>query len=259
MKYTFALVSALLLAGEATASTVRINRSFKQMIQARQGSVIDPSDIAPQCQTICAPMVSAFNNCTNDACLCTNSVIKATASCLDCNLAVDGPPTPSLVTQAQQALEGIEDACAAAGDSVTSLTVSGFTGGASTVVTSSGSGATVTATIPVVTSNTLSPSIFFSGTGASASSPSTSVIPISQMSIPAQPSHITISGSQSPSTSPVVGFSSTGSLSGVSMGSAPTPTSGAGGTTSGGVFKLEKTSSLALAGVVGGAMLLMAF
>ncbi|KAI0685507.1 hypothetical protein BC835DRAFT_1421151 [Cytidiella melzeri] len=199
-------------------------------------------------------MVSAANNCTDTACLCKTSVIKATATCLDCNIAVN--PAPYVINEAKHVLEQVEKACADAGDPVTSLTVSGFV--VLTVVASTGA---VTATIPVVTSNTPSPSIFFSSTGARASSsPRTAVTSISQMSIPVQQPQISISGSQSPSTFPVVGFSSTGSESGVSPGDAPTPTGGAGSAVaSGDVFKLASTSTLAWACVVGGATLWRAF
>ncbi|KAI0086069.1 hypothetical protein BDY19DRAFT_908589 [Irpex rosettiformis] len=213
MKYIFALVSAVLLVGEATASAV-VDRSFKQYLQARQNTVIttviDPNSIIPECRATCAAMVAAFNNCAINSCLCTTPIVQATDDCLSCSISVPGNPSQQAIDSAQQALNGFEDSCKDIGQPVTSLTVSVITS-----VTAAGSATNTAATVATISATAT-----------------------------------TTSGTQASHTA------NTASAAAVSDAGSPTPV---GDSASGGVFKVNGgVSSLVVAAVVGGVMLVMA-
>ena len=116
-------------------------------------------------------MLQAFNGCQDDECLCTNANMQAIAQCLSCVISLDdAEQMSSLVTQAQAALDHIEDDCNSEALPVSSYTISGAAGGQT-----SAAGPTDTSfSIPLATS-TGAPSVFFSspssGGGATVSAP----------------------------------------------------------------------------------------
>ncbi|KIP02826.1 hypothetical protein PHLGIDRAFT_130526 [Phlebiopsis gigantea 11061_1 CR5-6] len=165
------LLSLVFAAGEAAASAVTSrNYALHGLLQARQGSLIDPSDIPSQCQSICTTMVTVFNSCSEDSskCLeiCQNSVMSSVSQCLSCSVRAQGG-TEALVTQAQQALDELEDTCNQAGEPVNSFTVSGGSAAASTPASS--------ASLSIPLASGTSQSIFFSSGSAAGASASSAV------------------------------------------------------------------------------------
>lgn len=135
----------------------------------------------------------------------------------------------------------LEDGCKAAGEPVTSLTLSG----AGSVTGSATHSATGTVVIPTGTET--SQSIFFSSGSAPGAPSATNPINTATTDLPIQPSHVTISVLPSDETT-------AGAGSNTAAGS-PTPT----GSSSGGVITLAGGfSSVAVAAIVGGAMLVLA-
>ncbi|KAH8085470.1 hypothetical protein BXZ70DRAFT_562625 [Cristinia sonorae] len=153
------LLSVALVAGQASATAIQARtlqaRAGVERLFARQAGGFNPNSIPQQCQSTCAgtAQVLSGQGCQTDACLCTSTVNTGFQQCLTCVLSL-APPDPDIISQSQEALAAFEDACAASGFPLTSLTISGATGTPTT--TSRGS-----VTIP---SNTAPPntSVFFS-------------------------------------------------------------------------------------------------
>ncbi|THG96525.1 hypothetical protein EW026_g5327 [Hermanssonia centrifuga] len=249
MLVSLAVVFAALLAKEVSAVAVGNNLPLRSLLHVRQDQVIDPNEIAPECQSICAVMVQAFNNCADDQCLCTNQVMQGTAQCLSCSINVGGPADASLQEQAQQALDQVEQSCLAAGDPVGSFTVSGAAAGAPT----STDGLTDPLSIPFNTASASpSQSIFFSSPGAAAPSGASSAgFSSSAPALPTQTalSHITVTAASTPSSG-----SSTESA-GSDLNPTVSPASGSNATN--GAMALTGVCNVVLAGIVGGIALVV--
>ncbi|KAF8473765.1 hypothetical protein JB92DRAFT_3053158 [Gautieria morchelliformis] len=70
-----------LAASGAMALSARSPVPLSAPLRARQ---LDPSEIPTQCQTQCAPIVSDFQLCTADICVCTTQVAADYQECLNC-------------------------------------------------------------------------------------------------------------------------------------------------------------------------------
>ncbi|KAJ3553056.1 hypothetical protein NM688_g3825 [Phlebia brevispora] len=89
-------------------------------LRGRQQLVI-PGNVPKECENACSTLIQAINQCTTDACLCTNKVDVGVKTCYDCLL--DANPDPSLVTQGQDILNELEESCEAEGFKLTPLTL----------------------------------------------------------------------------------------------------------------------------------------
>lgn len=172
-----ALLSLALVAGKAAATAVAARHdAFRTLLRARQGSIISPGDIAPECQSACATFVQINNDCQTDdsKCLeiCTDSNMGGVADCLSCAINVGGPPDASLAAQAQEALDELEDDCASAGEPVQSFTVSGAAG-----VPTSAAGGAGASSLSLPRASETSQSVFFSSGGAAPTSTKPVVTP----------------------------------------------------------------------------------
>jgi len=156
--FAFTVLSALLLAGQACASSVVGRSTIAGLLQARQSGGFNPSDIPASCQNVCASTVAVLDSatCTTVSCLCTSQVNSGFQGCLGCLLGLEGND-PSDVADAQAALASYEDSCKAAGVPLASLSV----GGAAPASTQA---ATTAAPIGASTASAASPSVFFSST-----------------------------------------------------------------------------------------------
>ncbi|KAI0755533.1 hypothetical protein C8Q74DRAFT_1210594 [Fomes fomentarius] len=218
--YAFAVVSVALLAGQGdrAALTTR-SRSALAGLLSRQTTGFDPSDIPAQCQSDCSTVVSALNSCVDVSCLCSENTNRGLYTCLECALAIE--PDASLLQQGQSSLEDYQSSCKQAGVSVTPLVLTLPSGASATSGTGSSAGSV--SSRPSATFNT-------GNSGVTA----------------------TVSAGASTPTETDDDDDDDDSSSGTSD-----PLSGSGGATRNGAA-LVSASSVAVAGVVGAAMAVLA-
>ncbi|KAJ3521794.1 hypothetical protein NM688_g8971 [Phlebia brevispora] len=217
------VVASVVLLTECASALAVSDRhlALRSVLQARQGFGGPPeAQIPPQCDSQCSVAEEAIQTCETDECLCTNQVVEGLAVCAGCILSVGGPPSAADVAQSQAQLSSFENACALAGDPVSSVTIPAsaltapsLSGGGPTATFGGGGPVTSSFTIPIATGSD-GPSIFFSSSGGGAAPPSTPVdtaslsqsqsIGFSAPSVTDSPgstvSHQTITGSASTDT-----------------------------------------------------------
>jgi len=142
--YTLVLLPILLGSTAVSASIAsRALVARDLIITSLTTRQLSPSDIPPQCQTQCNPIVTKLgNSCATDlTCLCSRETASQLQSCVQCGIDLTGASS-SVIAQAQGSLNQYTQACAAGGQAAPSLTVTaGSGGGAGPTATGGGGGA----------------------------------------------------------------------------------------------------------------------
>ncbi|KAF8884677.1 hypothetical protein BD779DRAFT_1536368 [Infundibulicybe gibba] len=120
---TSVLVGSLFFAVHVSGLVAR--NPLEPLLVARQStSPLDVSTLPAQCQAQCTTIADILNNCTTDACLCTNPNGASLKTCVQC---VVGPsPSTSLTTQGQAILDQFVAGCSG---SISPITLDGSSSG----------------------------------------------------------------------------------------------------------------------------------
>ncbi|KAK7461825.1 hypothetical protein VKT23_008256 [Stygiomarasmius scandens] len=221
---------ALVFASLASAATLSIRqnpsaRTLKHLlVRQSDSSTLDPSELPPQCQSLCTSAVSILNECTSGvACGCSSSDLSDLETCFNCL----GNAAPGLQDSLDSSLNDYETACQAGGSTGSSSgTGSGSFSDSNDTPTGSGSS-------PAPTSSSSRGGSSSTGTGSSSSSDD--------------------SDSDSDSTS---SSSGTGSKSGSGTSGSNSGSSGGGLGTGGAMSNSVNMFGLTLVAVFGGMLVL---
>ncbi|KAF8516896.1 hypothetical protein JB92DRAFT_2908870 [Gautieria morchelliformis] len=141
------LILALAASG-AVALSVRSPIPLSAPLRPRQ---IDPSQVPPQCQTQCAPIVADLQSCTTNLCVCTSQVASDYQVCLNCLASLGSSAT--INSDVANAVSTFNAACASVSTSIALITAP-----------PTGTNANASAT---ALSGTAAPTLISSGTAAS--------------------------------------------------------------------------------------------
>ncbi|KAJ8502925.1 hypothetical protein ONZ45_g11318 [Pleurotus djamor] len=108
---------AVILAGRQVAA----NPSTIHQLLGRQIDGLDYSQVPAECQSACSPLSESLSGCTSVECICSETNIKAIASCMSCAIGLAGSEVT--VATGQDAVDQFRDACKSAGVELQAQTV----------------------------------------------------------------------------------------------------------------------------------------
>ncbi|KAL4254174.1 hypothetical protein ABKN59_004589 [Abortiporus biennis] len=102
-----ALTTLHVVVGWFIAQALAFDDPHSVTLAKRQTAIISPDQVPSQCQSQC----SSLNNCSDAACLCTDTINQGMVTCMNCVLSSDGSsPDPQTADAIQFALIQYEDA-----------------------------------------------------------------------------------------------------------------------------------------------------